>query len=67
MWRRSIWKAVYENGTIDASFRATAGFALGEEAETRHDRNAAQTWYAAVREIYPNPAVIEKKLEYLRH
>jgi len=64
---RSLWKAVYENGTIDASFRAAAGFALGEEAETRHDRKAAQTWYEAVREIYPNPAVIEKKLEYLRH
>lgn len=63
---RALWKAVYDDGAVDASVRATAGFALGEEAEARHDKRAAKAWYEAVRKIYPNPAVIEKKLDYLR-
>jgi len=63
---RALWRAVYEDGTVDAALRASAGFSLGEEAEARHDRTAARTWYEAVRKIYPNPAVIAKKLDYLR-
>ena len=63
---RSLWKQLFENTALDTSIRAAAGFALGEEAEARHARKEAVAWYTALRDIYPNPAVIDKKLDYLR-
>jgi len=63
---RLLWNDLFSDTAVPAAVRAQAGFALGEDAEARHDRKAAKEYYEALRNIYPNPAVIDKKLDYLR-
>jgi tetratricopeptide (TPR) repeat protein len=62
---QAIFQGLYDNGAVEARIRAQAGFALGEAAEARQDKATARTWYEAVKNSYPNPMVIAKKLELL--
>jgi tetratricopeptide (TPR) repeat protein len=62
---QAIWRALMEDGTIDAKYRAQAGFFLAEAAEARHDKDAARRFYEAIKDTYPNPLVVKRKLEYL--
>lgn len=58
--------SVYTNPAVPPSLRAEAGFALGEAAEAEHENAKARYWYQAVKESFPNPKVILKKLELLK-
>lgn len=62
---RAIWLDVYHDGMINAQLRGEAGFALGELAEARHDKEEARAFYTSVKDWYPNPQVIVKKLQFL--
>lgn len=64
---RELLQHIVTNTQIESQYRAEAGLALGEDAEARTDRKAAIFWYEAIREFYPNLAVIDKKLAYLRN
>ena len=60
-----VWQALLDDGTIDATIRAQAGFALAEAAEARNDKATARALYERIRDWHPNPKVVQRKLEYI--
>ena len=60
-----IWQSVLQDGTVAPKWRAQAGFALAEAAEARRDKDTARRLYKTIKDWYPNPMVIQRKLDFL--
>jgi len=60
-----IWQSVLQDETVAPKWRAQAGFALAEAAEAHRDKNTARQLYETIKDWYPNPMVIQRKLDYL--
>lgn len=61
-----LFLALYDDPNVASTLRARAGFALGEAAETDHDPARARYWYEAIKDSFPNPKVVRKKLDLLK-
>lgn len=62
-----LLQMLFAAAQIAPALRAQAGFSLGQIYEARNDKMRAKKLYESLRPLHPNPAVVDKRLEYLQN
>ncbi|MHC1791080.1 hypothetical protein [Solidesulfovibrio sp.] len=62
-----LLQTLFDAAQLAPALRAQAGFSLGQIIEAQNDKIRAKALYESLRPLHPNPAVVDKRLEYLHN